>query len=385
MPDASLGVLRHLVGFDTTSRNSNMALIDWAATFAKAHGGVCERFPNADRSKANLLITFGPTNVPGYVLSGHTDVVPVDDQAWSSDPFQLRVENGRAYGRGTADMKGFLACCLAAAPLFSKTDLKAPIHIAMSYDEEIEFPGVLSLLDDLRSRPIKPRFVFVGEATEMEPVIAHKGCGLLRVFVKGFEAHSSLTPQAVSAVEWGARLVTFVRDLADKIAANGPFDHDYDVPFTTMNVGVFTGGSATNVVAGSAYFDIEIRALGSDDPDRYLDAVIHYARDVLEPKMKAVAPEAGFRFEPYPTLLGLETTPEDEIVTLAKHLSGRNTHRKVAFGTEAGMFQKRAGLSTIVLGPGNIEQAHKPDEFIALSELARCDQFLRNLIRHAAG
>jgi acetylornithine deacetylase len=382
--DRTLSILKTLVAFDTTSRNANRPLIDWVDRTALRYGAQCVQFPNSDGSKANLLVTFGPTDVPGYLLSGHTDVVPIDGQNWSTDPFVLTVREGKAFGRGTVDMKGFLACCISSFPAIAAATLRAPILFAFSYDEEVDHPGVLSLVETLRDKSVKPLGVFVGEPSRMTPTIAHKSCSVVRVTVRGKAAHASLAPRAVNAIEWAARLIAYVQGLAGRSAADGPHDLEYDVPHATFNIGSFRGGAAANVVACEAVFTIDIRTLGSQDPHDYMRQIVRFAREQLEPTMTAIEPAAGFEFEQFPTLPGLSTALDHEIVRLAKRLASTNDHAKVAFGTEAGLFQRIAGIPTVVVGPGDIDQAHTADEFIEVAELVKCNLFLSKLIRYAS-
>jgi acetylornithine deacetylase len=378
----TLDILGQLVAFDTTSRNSNLPLIDWVEAYMQPFGGRIERIPSPDgEPKANLYMSFGPQDVPGYILSGHTDVVPVDGQDWTRPPFTLTVEGARAYGRGTCDMKGFLACCLAAAPQLAAAPLTTPIHLAFSYDEEIGCTGVRPMVALLGARNVVPKGAFIGEPSMMQVTIGHKGGQRYRVDIKGKAAHSSLAPHGVNAVEWGARLIAFIRDLADRTAAHGTRDALYDVPHTTLHCGIFHGGTANNIVPHEAWFTFEVRAIGSETAEPYINEIIAYAHEKLEPSMKAIDAAAGFTFTPAIGLPPLETAAEAEIAVLAKQLARRNEHGKVGYGTEASLFQA-GGIPSVVVGPGNIEQAHKPDEFIEIAELARCNAFIDRLIAH---
>jgi acetylornithine deacetylase len=383
--DRILEILSALVAFDTTSRNSNLAIIDWIERRLDGLGFASERICDAAGRKANLYATIGPADAPGYILSGHTDVVPVDGQDWSSDPFSLRIADGRAYGRGACDMKGFLAVCLAAAETMRAGELERPIHLAFSYDEEVGCVGARGIAERLAARPVKPLGCFVGEPTRMSVVIGHKGKRSVRVKVRGFTCHSSLAPQGVNAAEFAALLGAHIRGLADRLAAEGARDEMYDVPFSTPHVGILRGGTALNIVPDEAEIVFELRSIGADDPDALVGGIIHYARDVLEPRMKAVDPATGFNIDVFAGFPGLDTPPETEIVTLAKALAGSNRHSKVAFGTEAGLFQAIAGVPSVVLGPGSIEQAHKADEWIALSELEKCAGFVERLVARCRG
>lgn len=373
-------ILSTLVAFDTTSRNSNLDLIDWVEPYLQSCGFACERIYDATGLKANLWASIGPSDVPGFILSGHTDVVPVDGQDWSSDPFRLRQEGGRLYGRGACDMKGFLAVCLAAAERMRETPLKQPIHLAFSYDEEVGCVGGRVLAEHLGRKPLRQEACFVGEPTSMGVIIGHKGKRSMRVGVRGKTGHSALAPQGVNAVEYGARLVAEISRIADRLAAEGARDDLYDVPHSTGHVGILRGGTALNIVPDEALILFEFRAIGGVDPDTLVDEVVRYCREVLEPRMKAVDPATGFDFEVFAGFPGLDMPPDAEVVTLAKALAGQNGHAKVAFGTEAGLFHDIAGVPTVVIGPGSIEQAHKADEWIELDQLQRCAAFVGRLI-----
>ncbi|MGL5363694.1 MAG: acetylornithine deacetylase [Bosea sp. (in: a-proteobacteria)] len=380
--EAAIAILARLVAFDTTSRNSNLPLIDWVENYLASHGVASERVPDASGQKASLYATIGPKDRGGYVLSGHTDVVPVDGQSWTSDPFTLTRVGSRLVGRGTCDMKGFLACCLAAVPSFVTANLKTPVHLAFSYDEEVGCTGVRPLLQLLAQRPHKPVGAVIGEPSSMQVVIGHKGKRSIRAKVTGTTAHSSLAPQAVNAVHYGARLVAKLHDMAEKLEQSGTRDALYDIAHSTAHVGIFKGGAALNIVPHEAELVFEFRTIGQDDPDALVAEVQAYARDVLEPGMRKVAPEAGISFDVFAGFPGLDAAPDAPIVTLAKKLAARNDHAKVAYGTEAGLFDAMAGIPSIICGPGSIEQAHKADEFIEVSEMDACCAFLDRLVEH---
>lgn len=379
--EATEAILAELVAFDTTSRNSNLPLIDWVEAYLARHGVAAERIPDASGLKANLWASIGPADRPGYILSGHTDVVPVDGQDWSSDPFRLRSDDGRLFGRGTCDMKGFLACCLAAVPAMAAADLARPIHLAFSYDEEVGCLGVRGLIERLNALAVKPLGCFVGEPTGMAVVIAHKGKRSLRAVVTGRSCHSSLAPEGVNAVDYAALLAVEVRRIGRELA-RGPADPLYDVPVSTAHTGILEGGTALNIVPDRAELVFEFRVLPDQDAEALVAQVQAFVRDVLEPEMRRVAPETGIALEVFTSFPGLDTPVDDEVVRLAKHLAGRNDHAKVAYGTEGGLFQQ-AAIPTVVVGPGHIAQAHRPDEFVALAELERCNAFLARLIAHA--
>ncbi len=376
-------ILADLVRFDTTSRNSNLALIDWVEAYLARFGLKGQRLYDATGQKANLLVAIGPQDQPGYVLSGHTDVVPVDGQDWTSDPFTLTERDGRLYGRGACDMKGFLAACLAQIPAMVAAPLACPIYLAFSYDEEVGCIGVRSMIAELAARNGPPRACFVGEPTSMNVVIGHKGKRSQRVIVKGLACHSSLAPKGVNAVHAASRIVAKIADLADELAARGPQDSLFDVAHSTAHVGAIKGGTALNIVSDHAEFIYEIRVVGGDDVDALVGQIEAYARDKLLPKMQQVSPDAAIIFEDLSEFPGLDIQPDHEAVTLAKKLAGRNGHSKVAYGTEAGLFMVRGGIPSVIIGPGDIEQAHKPDEYLAVSELAAACTFVGRLVEAA--
>lgn len=383
---ASRDILETLIGFDTTSRNSNLALMDWVSSYLRDLGVEPLLVHNAAGDKANLYATLGPADRPGVMLSGHTDVVPVDGQDWSTVPFAVAERDGRLYGRGTCDMKGFIAICLAYAPSFVERARAMPVHFAFSYDEEVGCIGVHTLIDKMRSMPIRPAMCIVGEPTGMQVVTGHKGKRSYIVKVTGTEAHSSLAPLAVNAVEYGARLVTYMRSMAERFAAEGPFDESYDVGHTTVHTGVMNGGTALNIVPQMCEIEFEFRNLGSHDGDAIIDEIRAYAAGTLEPEMQAVAPDSGIEIVEDTNAPGLDTGADEDVVAFVKSLAGRNDHAKVAFATEAGLFQHRLDIPTVICGPGSIEQAHKPDEFVSLDQLALCERFMDRLLeRLAAG
>jgi acetylornithine deacetylase len=376
--------LARLVAFDTTSRNSNLALIEDLRGYLEGRGIPCTLTHDDSGTKANLDATIGPTDVPGVALSGHTDVVPVDGQDWSSDPFAMAARDGKLFGRGTCDMKGFIAACLAQVPAWQAADLKTPVHLFFSHDEEVGCVGVHKLLADLERRPVKPRAVIVGEPTSMRVVNGHKGNLSLRATVTGQSCHSALAPTGVNALEYAARLVTFLSDMHRRKQQDGPFDPDFDVPHTTIHCGTLRSGTAQNIVPSEAHFTFEFRSLPQEDPHALLAEVVRHAREVLEPRMQAVAAETGFAFETRSEFPGLDTDPETALVTLAKALAEQNDTTKVSFGTEAGLFAQH-GMPAIICGPGDIAQAHKPDEYVSRAQLARCERMLGRLTEHLCG
>ncbi len=377
-------LLRTLVGFDTTSHRSNLELIDYVYEYLSGFGVEPHVIYNEERSKANLYAVIGPNDRPGVALSGHTDVVPVEGQRWSHDPWVLHEDGGRLYGRGTCDMKGFIAVALAAVPRAVSAGLRTPLHLCLSYDEEVGCLGVRSLLQYLARQAHKPFACVVGEPTRMRVVTAHKGKLSVRCQVVGHACHSALAPMGVNAVETAAKVVTRLSEMAQRRRRQGPFDDAYEVPYTTIHTGVIHGGSTVNIVPNDCRFDFEFRHLPGDRPEPLLAEIQNFAHGELEPAMQAVAPEAGFEWEERARFPGLETPADSAVVALVKALAGRGDTGKVAFGSEGGLFQS-IGIPSVVCGPGSIEQAHKPDEFIAEEELARCERFVDGLIDELAG
>jgi acetylornithine deacetylase len=373
----SLALAQALVRMNTISANSNLELIDLAQSHLAALGVKSRITYNAERTKANLFATLGEGKPAGVIVSGHTDTVPWDGQEWSVDPLSAVVQNERLYGRGSADMKSFIAIALANARRFLESDSPYAVHFAFSYEEEIGCFGVKELIADMRDANIKPLACIVGEPTSMVPAIAHKGVYRYKCCVRGKEAHSSLTPHSVNAIEMAARVVGKVRDMAEGFERSEPRYEGFDVPFSTASVGQFHGGIADNVVPRDAEFRYEFRDLPTADAKRMQADVLAYAASI-EPAMKKVAPDAGFKFETIceiPSFLG---AADDPITLLAQRLAGEDRTTLVAFGTEAGLF-KNAGIPTVVCGPGSINQAHQPDEFVSLEQLARCELFMERL------
>jgi acetylornithine deacetylase len=377
-------MLRRLVGFDTVSRNSNLAAIDFIRDYLDGHG-IASRLTFDDTGrKANLFATIGPADRPGVILSGHSDVVPVDDQDWSSDPFTIRAGGDRLYGRGTADMKGFIAVALALAPDFKERAATAPIHLAFSYDEEVGCIGVSRLIEQIGLAEAKPFACVVGEPTSMVPIVGQKGLRTFRCHVHGREAHSSRTPYGVNAVEAAAELIAKIKSIARRVQRQGPFDHGFDPPFTTIHCGSAHGGAAQNIVPAHCDFTFEFRNIPGHDTDPILAEIEEYAHANLEPEMKQVAPEAGFTITPRSGLPDYAIAADHPAVALVKSALGVNDIGRVSYMTEAGLFG-RAGIPTVICGPGDIAQAHKPDEFIAVAQIARCETFLLRLADSLAG
>ncbi|MGE0007325.1 MAG: acetylornithine deacetylase [Parvibaculaceae bacterium] len=374
-----VALVADLIRFPTVSSNSNGDLLAYVQAYLARHGVASDILWNEERTKGNLWATIGPAGVPGVILSGHSDVVPVEGQAWTSDPFRLREADGRLHGRGACDMKGFIGVVLAAVPALVKRSLKAPVHIAISYDEELGCTGVRSLVERIAAMEPKPALCIVGEPTGMQVIIGHKGGGMFRVVVSGRGAHSSLAPSAVNAIEHAASLIGYISGLSHAQARSGPHDHGYDVPHTTLSVTTISGGTALNIIPDRCEFGFDIRSLPEVDARALVDQIRRHAETTVLPRMKAVAQEAAIVVEDIVPFVGLATEPEHPAVTFVKRLAGRNDHAKVAYGTEAGLFSTVAGVVSVVCGPGSIAQAHKPDEYIALSEIERCRLFIDRL------
>lgn len=381
---AAIEIARTLIGFDTISRKSNLGLIEWVRDELRRIG-VTSRFTyDPSGTKANLFATLGDDERSGgIVLSGHTDVVPVDGQDWVTDPFTAEISNDRLFGRGSCDMKGFIACALAAAPQIVQRKLARPLHLALSYDEEVGCIGVRGLLADLAEREIHPAACVVGEPTMMQLVIAHKGYRSMRCCLTGKESHSSLTPNGLNAIEYGARIVAQLQAMADREAKYGHRDGNFDVPFTTLNCGTIQGGIAPNVVAKDCEFSVELRYLPDGSGENLLDDLQTFASTEVLPQMRSRYPLATLRWTLMSDTPGLSMPPSSPFVQWLREIAGsRSALGRVAYSTEAGLFQ-RAGIPTVICGPGSIAQAHRPNEYVELSQLAACEDFLGTLSMHA--
>lgn len=374
----SRALLERLIGFATVSRDSNLKLIEFIREYLAGFGVDSELFHNAEGTKANLFATIGPQDRGGVVLSGHTDVVPVDGQAWTVEPFQLSEHDGRLYGRGTADMKGFIACVLAAVPSLVQRPLQVPVHLAFSYDEEVGCLGVRSMLAELEKRPHKPTLCLIGEPTELKPVLGHKGKLAMRCQVHGAACHSAYAPYGVNAIEYAARLIGHLGDIGARLAQPEHHDPRFDPPFSTVQTGLIKGGRALNIVPAECEFDFEVRALPGFDAQSVADELQRYAAEQLLPKMHAVSAASDIHLHPLSAYPGLATPPDSEAARLLARLCGSNDFGTVAFGTEGGLFDG-AGIPTVVCGPGSMDQGHKPDEFVSLEQLQGCDALLQQL------
>jgi acetylornithine deacetylase len=379
---AARTMIDRLIGFPTVSRDSNMGLIEWVRDYLHSHGAKIRLTHDAAGKKANLFATLGDSPKPGLILSGHTDVVPVDGQNWDTDPFVVTERDGKLFARGSADMKGFIGIILAQAPKFvaalNSNRLDAPLHYALSYDEEVGCLGVRGLIRDLEDNGIRPAGCVVGEPTSMQPIIAHKGTHRFRCAVRGREAHSSYVTHGVNAIEYAARLVVYIRQIADRLAQIEKRDYGFTVPYSTLSTGLIRGGIAANVVPKDCEFHFDMRTLPQASPDALYQEIRTYA-EVLGREMRSIDPQSGIDLVWASQTVGLAASETDAIVQWAMQLSNKSTVGKVSYGTEAGLFQ-RMGVPTVICGPGDIAEAHRPNEFVALEQLAQCEAFMNRIL-----
>jgi len=376
--ERTLEILRTLVGFDTVSHNSNLGLIEWVRDLLARQGVASRLTYDADRRKANLFATVGAPRPGGLILSGHTDVVPVEGQAWTSDPFTLTERDGKLFGRGSADMKGFIASALAMVPDMLAAALPAPIHLALSYDEEVGCFGARGLIADLQEAGFAPAGCIVGEPTLMAPIVSHKGTWRLRCCVRGREAHSAMPTHGVNAIEYAAELVVFMRDIAARFVREEAHDTEFPVPFSTIQTTTIAGGTAQNIVPNACELVVDLRTMPQTSFETLHQEILDFAAR-LDARMKAAFPETGMQVEflaGVPAFVVADTAP---IVNYARRLARTQGAGKVTFGTEAGLFSQ-AGIPTVVLGPGSIDDAHRPDEFVSLEQMAACDAFMKRII-----
>jgi acetylornithine deacetylase len=377
----SVEMLRRLVAFDTTSRNSNLALIGYVQDYLRGHGVASKLVPSEDGKKANLFATVGPMAKDGVVLSGHTDVVPVDGQPWETDPWTLTLkEDGRYYGRGTCDMKAFYAIGLAMLPRFLKAGLRKPIHFALSYDEEVGCIGAHSLAAAMAREVPRPRAIIIGEPTMMTVVHAHKGVQIYVTRFTGFEAHSSMTHLGVSAIHFAGEFLHYLNTVQDRLDAQFPPTSEFTPPAPTFNVGTIVGGTAGNILARECEVLWGYREL----PDRPLTALgddaLRWLREELLPRMQARHPAARIETVLRSSTVGFSPAGNEEAKALAANWSGSNTVGSVVYGTEAGIFRGTLGVPTVVCGPGDIAQAHQPNEFILASQITACEGFMTRMM-----
>ena len=376
----SENLLERLIGFDTTSTRSNLELIDFVRNLLDDHGIDSQLVPSEDQTRANLYATIGPDDIGGVMLSGHTDVVPTTGQDWQSDPYRMQRGDEYLTGRGACDMKGFIACVLATLPALRATELKLPVHLAFSYDEEIGCVGARRLVESMQGFAVRPRIGLIGEPTDMAMVLGHKGKLSFRVTVTGLSCHSAYISQGVNAVEYAAELIAYIRGMNRRVREQ-LLDDSYSVPHSTFHVGNITGGTALNIVPRQCSFEFEIRNLPQQDLQALAHDIRHYASDVLLPQMREGFDEADIRFDELSYYPGLRTDPAATVIEYTRTINpidriGDN----VSFGTEAGLFTD-LGIDCLVCGPGSIEQAHKPDEYVSREQMAYCDQMLENLVQ----
>ena len=376
-------MLRHLVSFDTTSWNSNLALIDFAEAWLTRNEIPVRRSLNPEGGKANLHAVIGPQTAGGLALSGHVDTVPVDGQAWSSDPFVLREADGKLYGRGACDMKGFVACCLAAVPDIKAMRLRKPVHIFITYDEETTMDGARRLIADIAESGLRPDLCLVGEPSLMQPILAHKGRIAVKVKVRGSSGHSSDPGRGVNAVHAAAEAVAYMASEARRIASQGPFVEGFDPPHSTAHVGTLNGGTILNIIPESAEFVMEWRFVPGHDADAEFARFRDFVDANIHPWMHEIDPASGFSYEIVGFLPGMGLPDDHELTDLVKQITGSNSTGKVSYGTEGGVYED-AGIPSIVCGPGSIQQAHKPDEWIEIAQLDACDAFIRQLVERYA-
>jgi len=375
--ESTLELLKTLVAFDTTSRESNLGLIEFVRDHLSSLGIASRLSYDAQRKKANLFATIGDMPGRGIVLCGHTDVVPVDGQAWDTDPFKAHLANGKVFGRGAVDMKGFIAASLAMVPSYMASALLQPVHLALTYDEEIGCIGVQTLIRDLEAANIRPAGCFVGEPTRMQVMTGHKGMRVTRCKLRGLEAHSSMAPQAVNAIEYAARMIDKIRQLAQGLQTHGPFDPVFKIPHTTLQTGLIQGGSAPNIVAKDCEFVFDCRTLPQSNSDELIDQIQAYAENLML-EMKKIYPQSDISFETLANAAPLATAEDSPITYLGTALARNNLLGRVSFATDAGWLHQ-AGIACVVVGPGDIEVAHKPNEFIEISQLEECLGFLDRL------
>ena len=375
--EVALDFLKTLVEFDTTSRESNLGLIEFVRDHLQSLGISTRLSYDADSKKANLFATLGDVTGRGIVLCGHTDVVPVDGQAWDTDPFKAHIANGKVFARGAVDMKGFIACSLSMIPSYLSSELKQPLHLALTYDEEIGCIGVQTLIRDLQTANIHPAGCFVGEPTRMQVMSGHKGMRVTRCKLRGLEAHSSMAPEAVNAIEYAARIIEKIRLLGQELQTKGPFDPVFKIPHTTLQTGLIQGGSAPNIVAKDCEFVFDCRTLPQGNSDELINQIQAYA-ETLKLEMQKIYPQSDIAFETLANAAPLATSVEAPITYLGTALARNHLLGRVSFATDAGWLHQ-AGIPCVVVGPGDIEVAHKPNEFIEISQIEECLGFLDRL------
>ena len=377
---STIDILENLISFPTVSRDANIGLIEYVAKIIECEKVKPVIIKNNENTKANLFASIGPENSEGIMLSGHTDVVPIDGQNWTKPPFECTYENGLYFGRGTADMKGFVASAINTFIKAKSVNLKKPLYLALSYDEEVGCLGVRSLIDLVKELKFKPSMCIVGEPTFMSIATGHKGKTALRAECEGVEAHSALAPKGTNAIYLACDLINEIRNIQNEIATDGIKDYDYDIPYTTLHVGKISGGIVLNIVPNKSTVDFEIRNLAEDDPNKILNELKNKISLLLK-KINKKVPNANIKINITNQYPGLNTQINAEIVAFVSSLTGKNNTIKVAFGTEGGLFDAELDIPTVVCGPGSMDQGHKPDEYVSKQQLELCDHMLAKLIK----
>ena len=380
----SIEILKKLVSFDTTSFKSNLDLIKFIENYLNDLNIKSELIYDETKNKANLFTTIGPNLQGGIVLSGHTDVVPITKQNWTSDPFILTERDDKLFGRGSSDMKGFIAIVLSRVSNMVEKKLKKPIHLAFSYDEEIGCVGVHSLLDLIKKKSINPEFCIVGEPTSMEMVIGHKGKHAYDVKVDGLSCHSGQAPYGVNAINYASKLINYIEEINKEKSIKGPFDNEYEIPYSTLHTGLIKGGTILNIVPNLCQFEFEIRHLAEDDPLEIIQRIKQYTEELLIKEMHNISSKTNIEINEKINYPGLNISESISPVKQVKELLGNSSHKKVIFGTEGGLFKRELNLPTIICGPGSIDQAHKPDEFISIQQIEKGGTFIDKLINNCS-
>ena len=375
----SIQILEKLISFDTVSSNSNLEIISYCEKILKDAGAETTLIKNKEETKANLFATIGPVDQPGIILSGHTDVVPVTSQKWQTNPFKLTEIDNKLYGRGTADMKSFVACALNVASKASSMNLKTPLHFSFSYDEEIGCVGVRSLIEMLKNSPINPLFCIVGEPTSMQVMSGHKGKVNASVLIKGKEAHSALTTKGLNSIYLASEFIQGIQSIQTNLINNSTHDNDFEVPYTTLQVGKIEGGVAVNIVPSSSSLLFEIRSLHSDDPNLILKDIKILSEKIVKSHIDKF-PDTEIEIKVTSQYPALNTMKNSDVISFLNGLTGNNSVEKVSFGTEGGLFSNELNIETAICGPGSMNQGHQPDEYIEKVQIDLCDQMLENLL-----
>ena len=380
----SIEILKKLVSFDTTSFKSNLDLIKFIENYLNDFNIKSELIYDENKNKANLFTTIGPNLQGGIVLSGHTDVVPITKQNWTSDPFILTERDDKLFGRGSSDMKGFIAIVLSRVSAMVEKKLKKPIHLAFSYDEEIGCVGVHSLLDLIKKKSINPDFCIVGEPTSMEMVIGHKGKHAYDVKVEGLSCHSGQAPYGINAINYASKLINYIEEINKEKSIKGPFDNEYEIPYSTLHTGLIKGGTILNIVPNLCQFEFEIRHLAEDDPLKIIQRIKQYTEELLIKEMHNISSKTNIEINEKINYPGLNISESISPVKQVKELLGSSSHKKVIYGTEGGLFKRELNIPTMVCGPGSINQAHKPDEFISIQQIEKGGTFIDKLINNCS-